>query len=172
MAASSLRTSLKFRRVLVRARTATVTITDDAAGSPQSVSLTGTGVTLRPQPLAAHSAISAWASPPTDFTFEKKFPEQFQMTADLFIVGDGTLVALKALSMSSTRVNMSWRTASCCSSIELQWCGFPSTLGLPTPATEHVFWNDQERRDRADGWGGMQYQRELALLTSSSPGVF
>src|SRR2546425_749650 len=93
VAGASCLLNLTFTPTAASARTATVTITDDAAGSPQSVSLTGTGVTLRPQPLAAHSAISAWASPPTDITFEKKFPEQFQMTADLFIVGDGTLVA-------------------------------------------------------------------------------
>src|SRR5437899_1998580 len=93
VASASCVLNLTFTPVATGPRAATVTISDDAASSPQSVSLTGTGVTLRPQPLAAHSAISAWASPPTDFTFEKKFPEQFQMTADLFIVGDGTLVA-------------------------------------------------------------------------------
>src|SRR2546428_5527031 len=39
--------NLTFTPTAASARTATVTITDDAAGSPQSVSLTGTGVTLR-----------------------------------------------------------------------------------------------------------------------------
>src|SRR3989442_1016507 len=93
VAGASCLLNLTFTPTAASARTATVTITDDAAGSPQSVSLAGTGVTLRPHPLAAHSAISAWASPPTDITLDKNFPEQFQMTADLFIVGDGTLVA-------------------------------------------------------------------------------
>src|SRR2546427_11929916 len=37
--------NLTFTPTAASARTATLTITDDAAGSPQSVSLTGTGVT-------------------------------------------------------------------------------------------------------------------------------
>src|SRR2546425_7413710 len=79
VASASCVLNLTFTPLATGPHAATVTISDDAASSPQSVSLTGTGVTLRPQPLAAHSAISAWASPPTDITFEKKFPEQFQI---------------------------------------------------------------------------------------------
>src|SRR5207244_4711907 len=47
--------NLTFTPTAASARTATVTITDDAAGSPQSVSLTGTGVT---PPTATLSATS------------------------------------------------------------------------------------------------------------------
>src|SRR5437899_1529350 len=48
--------NLTFTPTAASARTATVTITDDAAGSPQSVSLTGTGVT---PPTATLSATSS-----------------------------------------------------------------------------------------------------------------
>src|SRR3989475_590040 len=48
--------SLTFTPTAASARTATLTITDDAAGSPQSVSLTGTGVT---PPTATLSATSS-----------------------------------------------------------------------------------------------------------------
>src|SRR5437899_3142516 len=48
--------NLTFTPTAASARTATLTITDDAAGSPQSVSLTGTGVT---PPTATLSATSS-----------------------------------------------------------------------------------------------------------------
>src|SRR3989442_4631353 len=48
--------NLTFTPTAASARTATVTITDDAAGSPQSVPLTGTGVT---PPTATLSATSS-----------------------------------------------------------------------------------------------------------------
>src|SRR5205807_2622411 len=48
--------NLTFTPTAASARTATVTITDDAAGSPQSLSLTGTGVT---PPTATLSATSS-----------------------------------------------------------------------------------------------------------------
>src|SRR2546422_665480 len=48
--------NLTFTPTAASARTATVTITDDAAGSPQSVSLTGTGVTPPTAPLSATSS--------------------------------------------------------------------------------------------------------------------
>src|SRR3989449_239941 len=56
VAGASCLLNLTFTPTAASARTATVTITDDAAGSPQSVSLTGTGVT---PPTATLSATSS-----------------------------------------------------------------------------------------------------------------
>src|SRR5207245_7713386 len=56
VASASCVLNLTFTPTAASARTATVTITDDAAGSPQSVSLTGTGVT---PPTATLSATSS-----------------------------------------------------------------------------------------------------------------
>src|SRR2546425_638200 len=56
VAGASCLVNLTFTPTAASARTATVTITDDAAGSPQSVSLTGTGVT---PPAATLSATSS-----------------------------------------------------------------------------------------------------------------
>src|SRR2546422_759984 len=56
VAGASCLVNLTFTPTAASARTATVTITDDAPGSPQSVSLTGTGVT---PPAATLSATSS-----------------------------------------------------------------------------------------------------------------
>src|SRR5207245_2674908 len=56
VASASCLLNLTFTPTAASARTATVTITDDAPGSPQSVSLTGTGVT---PPTATLSATSS-----------------------------------------------------------------------------------------------------------------
>src|SRR3989442_1698937 len=57
VAGASCLLNLTFTPTAASARTATVTITDDAPGSPQSVSLTGTGVTPPTATLSATSSV-------------------------------------------------------------------------------------------------------------------